>query len=464
VTVCVFLGPTLPAAAAQAVLDAVYLPPVLQGDVLRLVQNTRPRAIGIIDGYFRAVPACWHKEILFALDQGVHVFGAASMGALRAAELDVLGMIGVGRIYAAFRAGRFPPFAEPFEDDDEVAVVHGPAEAGYVALSEAMVDIRATLARAVEAGVIGAELCRQLARLAKGLFYPDRSLARLLAVGREAGLDETTLAAFERWIAVGRVDLKAADGLEMLAAMRDFLATDPAPFVAGFRLEQSAAWRAALQAAAAPALAEERTLDELVLDEVRLDGRWERLRQRVVERLAALEACERRAVVATPAARRAAVARLRAERELLRAREFDRWLDERDLSRDSFFRLAADEARLDGLADLDAAAARLVALDLLRLDEEGYPELRAVAAAKRQALASIVEPELDDAAVRELVAWHAVLADEAPPPDIDAYARSLGFPDAVDLARALWRERLWRQLARRRAGATDSAGDGCGDG
>ena len=44
----------------------------------------RPRAIGIIDGYFQQVPSVWHKEILWAMAQGVHVFGSASMGALRA--------------------------------------------------------------------------------------------------------------------------------------------------------------------------------------------------------------------------------------------------------------------------------------------------------------------------------------------------------------------------------------------
>lgn len=37
---------------------------------------------------------------------------------------------------------------------DEVAVRHGPAEIGYLAVSEAMVNIRATLARAVADRVI----------------------------------------------------------------------------------------------------------------------------------------------------------------------------------------------------------------------------------------------------------------------------------------------------------------------
>jgi hypothetical protein len=57
-----------------------------------------PAAIGVIDGYFEVVPTVWHKEILWAMAQGIHVFGAASIGALRAAELDSFGMRGVGRL------------------------------------------------------------------------------------------------------------------------------------------------------------------------------------------------------------------------------------------------------------------------------------------------------------------------------------------------------------------------------
>ena len=45
--------------------------------------------------------------------------GASSMGALRAAELSQFGMVGIGEVYQAFKLGRL-------EDDDEVAIVHGP--------------------------------------------------------------------------------------------------------------------------------------------------------------------------------------------------------------------------------------------------------------------------------------------------------------------------------------------------
>lgn len=93
--VYVFLGPTLAVADAKAELDAVYLPPVSAGDICRLGPRS-PRVIGIVDGYFEHVPAVWHKEIMWIMERGVHVFGSASMGALRAAELETFGMRGAG--------------------------------------------------------------------------------------------------------------------------------------------------------------------------------------------------------------------------------------------------------------------------------------------------------------------------------------------------------------------------------
>ena len=166
-SVYVFLGPTLPAAEARRELKAVYLPPVSQGDVYRAAARGA-RALGIIDGYFDRVPAVWHKEILWAMAQGIPVYGSASMGALRAAELAAFGMEGVGKVFEAYRNGAL-------EDDDEVAVVHGPAESGYRAVSEAMVNLRATLAAAADAGVIRARTQAALEAIAKGLFYPERS-------------------------------------------------------------------------------------------------------------------------------------------------------------------------------------------------------------------------------------------------------------------------------------------------
>jgi len=203
----VFLGPSLPLAAARALLpDATYLPPVQMGDVYRLVRHHRPARLALIDGYFERVAAVWHKEILYALERGVEVWGASSMGALRAAELHVLGMRGVGRVFADYRAGRLV-------DDDEVAIAHGPAELGYPRFSEAMVNLRHGLERAHAAGIITARQHDRLVALAKSTFYRDRTWDGLLASARVPAQPRAALADF---VARTAPDLKAADARALL--------------------------------------------------------------------------------------------------------------------------------------------------------------------------------------------------------------------------------------------------------
>jgi hypothetical protein len=207
----VFLGPTLPVARAAERLDATFHPPVQQGDVLAALESGAS-AIGIVDGYFELVPSVWHKEILLALEHGVAVYGAASMGALRAAELHRFGMVGIGRVFEWFRSGRL-------EDDDEVAVTHGPPEFGYPALSEAMVNIRDLLEAAVAAGAISLQLHDVLIGLAKGLHYSERAYPRLLALARGRGLDEDGLVALDVFRAGHGPSLKERDAIAMLDAM-----------------------------------------------------------------------------------------------------------------------------------------------------------------------------------------------------------------------------------------------------
>ena len=166
-TIVVFVGPTLSREDIAACGDMVCLPPVAQGDVYRAAQR-RPLAMGIIDGYFSGAPSVWHKEILWAMSRGIPVFGSASMGALRAAELHAFGMRGVGRIFEAFRDGEL-------EDDDEVAVVHGPAELAHIQVSEAMVNIRATLTRAETEGVLSKSSRGALEAFGKSMFFPQRN-------------------------------------------------------------------------------------------------------------------------------------------------------------------------------------------------------------------------------------------------------------------------------------------------
>jgi len=230
----VFAGPSLPPKLRPADLRIEWRPPVKQGELYRAAL-TGPAVIGIIDGYFEVTPTVWHKEILWAMAQGIHVFGAASIGALRAAELDAFGMRGIGKIYEAYRDG-------VLEDDDEVAVLHGPEGLGYPPLTEAMVNIRATLDAAVERGVLAQELAERLAAIAKAIFYKERSYKAMLQAAAEAGLEPVPLPAFAARFPAGRIDQKRLDAEAMLDAIRAHLAAGPPPLQVSYSLAETAAW------------------------------------------------------------------------------------------------------------------------------------------------------------------------------------------------------------------------------
>lgn len=219
-SVYVFVGPTLAVEEARTILDATYLPPASQGDVLRVVATTDARVIGIIDGNFQQVPSIWHKELLWAMSQGVRVVGAGSMGALRAAELADFGMAGEGRIFEAYRIGILKPYDAPFEDDDEVAVIHAPAELGYRPLSDALIDIRCTLDLASREGVISPALRDRLANLGKSFYYADRSYGAVLDSALDEGWPPRELERLRDWLPQGCMSQKRQDALAMLAGIR----------------------------------------------------------------------------------------------------------------------------------------------------------------------------------------------------------------------------------------------------
>jgi hypothetical protein len=208
----IYLGPSLDIATAKKIFpQAHYHPPIQCGELLRLLRLD-PKRVVIIDGYYEFTPAVWHKEILYVIDQGIEVWGAASMGALRAAELHQFGMKGVGRIFQAFANGEL-------NDDDEVAVLHTFAEDCFQPINDAMVNIRETLLTAYQQNIISKEACEYILLFCKTQFYPYRSLSSAL---RELALDfPIDYNALMRWITEhGMVDLKKQDTLLALEQVK----------------------------------------------------------------------------------------------------------------------------------------------------------------------------------------------------------------------------------------------------
>ncbi|MCP4316190.1 MAG: antibiotic resistance protein [Hyphomicrobiales bacterium] len=226
----VFAGPSLAGEPLQDQHDLELRPPVKQGD-LYLATLDRPSAIGIIDGVFDGVPSVWHKEILWALAHGIPVYGSSSMGALRAAELDSFGMIGVGTIYQAYRDG-------VFEDDDEVALQHGPAEMGYAPLTLPMVNVRATVAEAVSADILRRDEGDAVTAAAKAIFFKRRTwdavFASPAAPAKKAAGDADRF----DWLENNTVDQKKRDALSLLEQLGNPAIAD----AVAFDFEQTEMW------------------------------------------------------------------------------------------------------------------------------------------------------------------------------------------------------------------------------
>ena len=315
-------------------------------------------AVGIIDGYFDGVPAVWHKEILWALSNGIPVFGASSMGALRAAELHIFGMRGIGWIFEAYRDGRLT-------DDDEVALVHGPAETGYLRLSEPMVNIRATLESALSEGIIDAATAAAVAEVAKAQFYQERSWASVLA-GAQTHVETAGLKRISAWLPAGKVDQKRDDALLLLDSMRDFMSGGGTAEPATFAFEWTETWANAPWRNAPPNSGQA-SEDEAILDELRLKGEAyaQVRREALLRELSRGEIArsgfdlDRREILREAAA-------FRYPRGLMRQRGVVDWAAQNGIDASQFERLMAERAGLEKLALARDAELHSRMLDRLR--------------------------------------------------------------------------------------------------
>jgi len=203
--VVVFLGPSVPEERAKQILAADFRPPAKRGDLYRAAREGA-EIICLIDGVFFQDCSVAHKEVLYALDKGAKVIGASSMGALRASELDIYGMEGVGEIYLAYKRG-------DLVSDDEVALIFDPIS--FEPLSEPMVNIRYNLELATQKGVIDEQSKNRLLQAAASLYFPQRTYERVIS-SCEGLIPDESLEGLRRFIREERRDLKREDAEKAL--------------------------------------------------------------------------------------------------------------------------------------------------------------------------------------------------------------------------------------------------------
>jgi len=208
--IVVFLGPSCSRDKAEAVLRADYLPPAARGD-LTAAAAEGARVITLIDGVFFQESAVGHREVLAALASGIRVIGASSMGALRAAELDSLGMEGIGVVYRLYREGTLI-------SDDEVALVYDPET--YLPLSEPLVNIRCTLRKARDEGILSHDDAAALLSIARSLYFPDRTYPQICRIAQPS-IPSAILDSFLEFSHHHAVDQKREDALAALRRTKE---------------------------------------------------------------------------------------------------------------------------------------------------------------------------------------------------------------------------------------------------
>src|SRR5918911_2488216 len=175
----IFLGPSLSHEKARKIFDADYRPPARKGDFLQLAADfdAVEMAVGFVDGVFlQDYPPTPIEVYHLARKNGVLLAGAASLGALRAVELEKFGMVGIGKIFQLYKSCKL-------NADDEVAVTFVP-ESNYQLQSEAMIDIRYNLYLANKKGIISKNTKTILAKLAKEFYFPHRNYTVIIEEAR----------------------------------------------------------------------------------------------------------------------------------------------------------------------------------------------------------------------------------------------------------------------------------------
>ncbi|MES0071815.1 TfuA-like protein [Mesorhizobium sp. M0058] len=200
----IFAGPSTYGVDKSLLDGLVIRAPARCGDIFQAAENGAS-TIGLIDGTFESGMSVWHKEILYALDQGIKIAGAASMGALRAVECERYGMVGIGEIFKQFQSGLRTR-------DADVALLFAPAEMDYMPLTITQVDFEETLAALALNGAIPSDAAARLRFASLQLHYKNRTIASIfLQAGMEAKSD------IEKEVRNNWINRKRLDSLQLLS-------------------------------------------------------------------------------------------------------------------------------------------------------------------------------------------------------------------------------------------------------
>lgn len=206
-SVAIFVGPTFPFGQINEYLNipATIFPPIKRGDIETLPADHD--IIVIIDGVFHSTLSVSAREILLALKKKI-IYGCSSMGALRAAELDKYGMIGVGEVYKMY-------VDRTITSDGEVALLFDPIT--YENMTIPMVNVRFALTQAVRHQVINQETRDYLLAIAGKMHYTELDYLSIIRNANQERNEvnyEELLKFLE--LNIDSLDLKKKDAIELI--------------------------------------------------------------------------------------------------------------------------------------------------------------------------------------------------------------------------------------------------------
>lgn len=211
----VFLGPSLKLDKARQIINAEFKPPAKKGDFINLSLISDTRKVVLIDGvFFQDYPPTPIEVFQVIRKSNFKVYGASSIGALRAVELEKFGMKGIGKIFELFKKNII-------NSDDEIAVTF---DSNYNLISEAMIDIRYNIFLAWKHKIIDKETKQSMIKIAKRIYFPYRSYDNIIAKSLDLfPSHRISILKFREYICSNRVSLKELDALKTLRYISSLL-------------------------------------------------------------------------------------------------------------------------------------------------------------------------------------------------------------------------------------------------
>ena len=208
------------------------LPPIMSGDIYKIINHSYTH-IAIIDGLFHGFPSIWHREIISAMDEGIEVWGASSMGALRASELNKFGMKGVGHVYTWYSQ-------DLIDGDDEVALQHL-QDSPYSPLTVPLVDIRYLLVNHYNLD-FGSQAHELLIAAAQQIPYWNRTHTALSGNLLDQGIEPALVSSLINSLR-SNPSVKQIDAKNLLSELLCYEATEnhPSPIIPEHTLKKTSA-------------------------------------------------------------------------------------------------------------------------------------------------------------------------------------------------------------------------------